>query len=246
MTLRDRLVLIGIFVIAVLAVGWLMIVTPERNKASQLEAQVIAAQGQLTSAQGQLAQAREAQARYRVAYASVVRMGKAVPPGKEVPALVYQLDQASQSKHVAFESINSSNTGSSSSSSSSLSATAASGFAQLPFTFTFTGSFADLSHLLTRLDNFTASTHSGVLLVNGRLLTIQSVNLTPQSSSTSQTHSAVGKLTGTITATAYVLPVGQGLTGGATTSGPASGAQPVSSSGSSTSATAPAVVEVHP
>ena len=243
MTMRDRLVLIGIVVVALLAVGWLMIVSPERNKASQLEAQVVTAQGQLSTAQGKLTQAREAQARYAVAYASIVRMGKAVPANQEVPSLLYQLDQASQTKHVAFESISDSNT--SSSSSSAAAATAPAGFAQLPFTFTFTGSFADLSHLLTRLDNFTVSGKSGVLLVNGRLLTIQSVALAPLSTGTGQSHSN-GDLTGTITATAYVLPVSQGLTGGAGTSGPSStGAQAVSSSGSTSSST-PAVVEAHP
>jgi Tfp pilus assembly protein PilO len=242
MTMRDRLVVIGILLVVVLAGGWLMIVKPERNKASQLEAEVLTAQGQLSSAQGKLAQAREAQARYRVAYAAIVRMGKAVPAGQEVPALVYQLDRASQSKHVSFESISTS----SSSSSSAASVGAASGFSQLPFTFAFSGSFADLSRLLARLDNFTSSTRSGALLVNGRLLTIQSVNLTPQTSSSGQGHSAAATLSGTITATAYTLPVGQGLTAGAGSGGPASAAQPVSSAGSSSSSTTPAVVEAHP
>ncbi len=107
MTGRDRIVIIAVATLAILAAVWLLAVSPEREQASKLDAQVSAASAQLASAEGQVASARGAQSRYEAAYASVVSLGKAVPPSREVPALIYQLDQASNQKDVEFASITS-------------------------------------------------------------------------------------------------------------------------------------------
>ena len=144
----------------------------------------------------------------------------AVPAKQEVPSLIYQLEQASNQKQVEFASIATSGGASSGSSASSSASTAAAGFTQMPFTFTFNGSFFDLYHLFQQLNGFTLRTASGGLQISGRLLTIQSVKLAPASEKTSK-----GQLAGTITATAYVLPASQGLTGGATPASPAATTQ---------------------
>jgi Type II secretion system (T2SS), protein M len=249
MTGRDRIVLIGFSVLAVLAAVWLLAVSPERQEAAKLSAQVSAASAQLAAAEGQLASARSAQVKYTSAYASIVSLGKAVPPGQEVPSLVYQLDQASNQKQVEFSSITSSS-GSGSSAPASASATpvaAATGFTAMPFTFVFNGSFVDLYHLFQQLNGFTVRTSSGDLQVTGRLLTIQSTKLAPVTSSGAGKGSAQ-QLTGTITATAYVLPATQGLTGGATATGPvgATTTQTASTTAGASSPTAPAVIKVNP
>ncbi|HEV2975468.1 MAG TPA: hypothetical protein VGX69_10835 [Solirubrobacteraceae bacterium] len=226
--------LIGIGTLAVLAVVWLLLVAPERDQASKLGAQVSQANAQLAAAESEAASARGAQARYSAAYASVVNLGKAVPPNEEVPALIYQLAQASNQKHVEFNSITT-GAGSSAGAASSASATpaaAAAGFTQMPFTFVFNGSFSDLYHLFQQLNGATVQTASGGLQVSGRLLTLQGVKLEPKGGS----EASSGLLTGTITATAYVLPSGSGLTGGATSAAPAaSGAATSASTASSTS-----------
>lgn len=270
MTTRDRLVLMTVVVLGVLGAGWMLGVSPEREKAAKLDAEVSTAQATLATAQGQLAEAQGAQSQYSTAYASVVKLGKAVPADEEVPSLVYELDQATHQKDVEFTSITtvaSGSTPSASSSAAALGAAASGGFTQMPFTFIFRGTFADLYNLLHQVDNFTLHTTSGVL-VTGRLLTIQSADLERKQESSSENESpskgsssangssaskgSAGKgeeeLTGTITATAYVLPPGQGLTGGATSSGPAgTSATPASSSSSSgSSPTAPALVKVTP
>jgi Tfp pilus assembly protein PilO len=246
MTGRDRIVLIGVVVLAVLAAAWIVVVSPEREQASKLSAQVTAAQASLSTAEGKLASARTAQSQYATAYASMVSLGKAVPGTQEVPSLIYQLTQASNEKNVEFSSI-SATTGSSSSASAASSA-AASGFAELPFTFIFEGSFFDLEHLFRQLTDFATRTSAGDLQVSGRLLTIQSVRLAPASSSSSeQGKGAASELTGTITATAYVQPPGQGLAATATATSPTGAATPASSTtGASSSPTAPALVKVNP
>jgi len=273
MTTRDRTVLMVIAVLGVLAAGWLLGVAPEREKAAKLGSEVGAAQQQLSTAQSQLSEAQGAQAQYSTAYASIVSLGKAVPADEEVPSLVYELDQASNQKSVEFTSIaagtgGSSGGASSSSTSATATATASAGFTQMPFTFIFRGTFFDLYHLLGTVDGFTLNTTAGVQ-VSGRLLTIQGIalerkqeggseapalakggSLSSASASTAGAPPGEERLTGTITATAYVLPPGQGLTGGATSAGPAgSSTSAVSGSGtssSSSSPTAPAVVKVTP
>jgi Tfp pilus assembly protein PilO len=249
MTNRDRLVVMGLAALAVLAAVWFLAVAPERSKASKLTAQVSAARAELTKAQGQVADARGAQAGYASSYASLVRLGKAVPPDEQVPSLVYELDQASNHEAIDFSSITSG-----ASASGALAAPAATpvvsasaGFVQLPFTFVFNGSYFDLYHLFNQLNRFTLRTASGSLQVTGRLLTIQSANLDLNSDTNSKGVSTDGELTGTITATAYVLPSDAGLTGGATAAGPAgTTATPATATGSTTAPTTPAVVKVTP
>jgi type II secretory pathway component PulM len=251
MTGRDRLVVIIVAVLVVLGAGWLLVVSPERKKAATLQNEVNAASAQLSSAQGQLAAARTAQARYSAAYASVVRLGKAVPAGREVPALLYELAQASGQKHVDLSSVVYGSSGSAAATPTAAASQAAStslaGFTQMPFTFVFTGTFNDLYNLFTGLNRFTVRSASGNLQVNGRLLTIQSAKLTPVSGSETGKKGGPELLTGTITATAYVLPASQGLTGGATASSPAGTSTSVSSTSSGgSSPTAPAIARFTP
>jgi len=248
MTGRDRMVLIGVIVLAAVAAGWLLVVSPERKQAGSLAAEVSTAQTALSAAEGQLSSARAAQSQYADAYAAVVSLGKAVPAGQEVPSLIYQLSQASDQRSVDFNSIvagSTGSTGSSGSSASAAGAAASAGFSQMPFTFIFNGSFFDLEHLFRQLSSFATRTTSGGLQVNGRLLTIQSVKLSPET--TSGPGGKAGELTGTITASAYVLPASQGLTAGATPASPTGSAAPAAASGTAAStATAPAIARVTP
>jgi hypothetical protein len=259
MTLRDRLMLMGIVTLALLLAGWFTAVAPEREHASKVTAEVDSARQQLAAAESQEADAGSARAGYSTAYTSLVSLGQAVPASAETPALIYALDKATHSRDVQFSSITSGSSGSSGATATPTSAAPpAAGFTQQPFTFVFTGSFVDLYKLLNQLEGMTVQTPSG-LRVNGRLLTIDSINLTPEASESHGSAGAggsskpkAGQLTGTIAATAYVLPTGQSALGGATVSGP-NGAQPATgapttASGNSTTASpaTAAVVKANP
>jgi Tfp pilus assembly protein PilO len=234
---RDRIVLIGIAVVAILAGVWITVVSPERKQASTLSAEVSAAETQLSTAEGQLANARHAQTQYASAYSSLVSLGKAVPTSQEVPALIDQLTQVSHEKNVDFSSIVPGD-----GSGGSTEAAATSAFTQLPFAFTFSGSFFDLEHLVRQLTNLTTRTASGALSASGRLLTIQSVKLSPGSSEGEGSKGSA--LTGSVAATAYVLPGGQTLTGAAGT--PAAGTSSTSTTGAASSPAPAAIVTVKP
>jgi len=276
MTTRDRLVVTVIAALAVLGAAWILVVSPERKQAAKLQAQVNAASSQLAGAESEAANARQAQARYAAAYASVVALGKAVPPGEEVPSLIYQLAQASNEKNVDFASIQTgsgsgtgagggSSTGAGSgsgtgagsgpgtgaggrtaASGSAGGASGAAGLNQMPFTFVFNGTFPSLYKLFQQLNGFTVRTTSGQLQISGRLLTIQGVKLAP-AIGVGSARTANGQLSGTITATAYVLPASQGLTGGASPNAPAGTTTTTASSGSGASSpSAPAIARVTP
>jgi hypothetical protein len=256
---RDRIVLMVIAVAVVAVGGWMLVVSPKKKEVKTYEEQVATAQTQLSSAQSQLADAKAAQAQYATAYASVVNLGKAVPPSQEVASLVYELEAASNAHSVSFNSIVTGNGSggpapapaaaaaataapatskgaSTSPTAASAEATAAAAaFTQMPFTFVFDGGFFSLEHLFRGLTGFTTYDRNGTLQVSGRLLTVQSVKLTPEAGANGTT-----KLNGTVTATAYVLPAGQGLTAGATPSSPTGTTSATSASASPT--TAPAVV----
>jgi Tfp pilus assembly protein PilO len=233
MTGRDRLGLIGLVLAVVLVGVWFLAVAPEREKAAQLNASVSTASEQLQSAEAALASARSAEAQYPAAYASIVSLGKAVPAAEEVPSLLYQLAHVADSRDVEFGSITN----------GSGAAAAAGGFAQLPFTMTFSGSYSDLYGLFQSLDSSAVRTAAGGIQISGRLLTVSSVKLAPASAGgTASAGTSSNQVTGTITASAYVLPAGQGLTPGATAS-PAAAAP---STSTSTSPTTPAVARVAP
>jgi Tfp pilus assembly protein PilO len=251
MTTRDRLMLIGIVVLAVLLGAWFTTVAPERERAAKITAEVEASRKQLASAESAADSAKNAQAQYSSAYASLVSLGQAVPASAETPGLIYTLDKATHSRDVNFSSITAGTSATGSSSAAATPAAQDTAFSQEPFTFVFNGSFVDLYKLLDQLEGFTVQSASGALHVNGRLLTIDSVSLAPNTSaaasSSAPSKSKSPQLTGTISATAYVLPAGATPLGGATPSSPAGASTtPASSTSSSGSAVTPAVVKAAP
>jgi hypothetical protein len=251
MTGRDRIVLMVVVVLAVLGAGWVLVVSPERQKASKITTEVTAAKEHLSTAEGELSDARAAQAQYASAYSSIVNLGKAVPAEEEVPSLIYQLSQATHQQNVEFASIATAATPAAAPTApatAEASAAASAAFSQMPFTFVFNGNFFALERLFNKLTQFTQRSASGALQVRGRLLTVQSVKLAPAAGSGTTATPAQAKrtLSGTITASAYRLPAGQALTGGASATSPAGASTPATSTTGGSSTTAPAIARVTP
>ena len=262
MTGRDRIVVVALATLAVLAAVWLLAVAPEREKAAKLATEVSTAQAQLTSAESQVHSAAAAQAQYQTDYASIVSLGKAVPADQEVPSLIYQLAQATNEKNVEFTSITSGGSGGSSPSSPASKASAATGASSrervrhgcecrlltdavhLPVQRQLQQPQRPLpaarrlrpAHDRRRCARQRAPDHGPERLALAR----------GSSGSASGGSGKSNELSASITATAYVLPAGQSLTGGATPAGPAGTPTQTASTGASSSANAPAVVQVNP
>jgi Tfp pilus assembly protein PilO len=233
MTARDRKMLAGIALLAILAGFWFLVVKPKRAEVQALGGQIATQQQRLQTAQSTVAAGVAAKAAYPRNYATVAELGKAVPADDDLASLLYQLDAAADGHHIDFSSINRATGGSASTGTSSTTATTSgssaaalppgatvgtAGLATLPFTFAFNGSFADLQRFIAGVQGF-VRTSDGKVAVRGRLLTVDGVSLVPGAN-------GLSRLTAKIAATAYLAP--------STT--PASG----SGAGSSSGSTAPA------
>jgi hypothetical protein len=255
MTQRDRIVVFVVAAVAALAAFWLLALSPKRKEAGRLGSDLAAAQARVGQADQSIAAARAAKATYRLDYATVARLGKAVPTDDDVPSLVYQLDSAAKRTGVDFRAVKLSSGGASSAPptpaptpapTTGAPATGApatqvaaatlppgasvgpAGFPTMPFTFTFTGNFFRLSSFFHNLQRFIVTTRRQ-LRVSGRLLTVDGITLQPA-------ESGFPRMTASVASTAYLLPADEGLTDGATPQTPSTApgsAQPAAGSGGS-------------
>jgi hypothetical protein len=256
-TARDRMVILVVLAVGAIVAGWFVMVSPKRHQAATLSSQISSEQAQLDTARTQLAAGEEARTAFAGQYAQLARLGEAVPPDDDIPSLIYEVQSAAQQAHVNFSGLqltggSSTTTPSSSGSSSSTSGTSASqlppgasvGAAGLPteqFTFTLNGNFFHLSDFFNNLQNFVVSKDNR-LLISGRLMTINAISLSPDTT-------GFPEISASVSATTYIVPATQGPTGGATQAGPgtssSSPSQPqASTSGSSTSTPAATIAPV--
>ncbi|WP_445150225.1 type 4a pilus biogenesis protein PilO [Baekduia sp. Peel2402] len=232
MTARDRIVLIVVGILATLAAFWFLAISPKRHDAADLNTQIGAAQTRLSTAQASASSAEAAKAKYTSDYATVARLGKAVPVDDDMPSLVYQLEQTAKANKIDFRSIKlvgssgaataaaTPTTGSSSTPAATVAAAlppgatvGSAGFPTMPFTFDFTGSFFDLQRFLKSLDGLTAVNGKSIS-VKGRLLTVDGVALKAGPKGFPQIDASV-------VVTSYLLPADEGLApNGATATAP--------------------------
>jgi hypothetical protein len=241
-TARDRTVLLVVAALAILAGFWFAVLGPKRKDASAVAEQVTAARQTLDQANAALANAEGARKRYTDDYATVARLGKAVPVQDDVPSLVYQLESSASSNKIDFRSIKLESAGTPAASTpaanvanavASANGTApatgaatsaaaatlppgatvgAAGFPTMPFSFNFDGGFFDMQHFLRSLEGFTTAKGKKIS-VRGRLLTVDGFSLSAGRKGFPFVHASVR-------ATAYLLPSDQGLTAGATPAAP--------------------------
>jgi hypothetical protein len=226
-TVRDRMIVVVVLLAAALAGSWFVAVAPKRKEAADLQTQIDAANQQLAGVQQQATQARQAKARYDGDYAQVAKLGKAVPKTDALPSLLYQLQSAARGSRIDFASLKIAGTAtqaatpaapaatgaSGSTSSTSAAATqsasaglppgatvGSAGFPTMPFSFVFSGSFADMEHLLHDIQRFVQVDRQKID-VRGRLLSVDGFAL-------SAGPKGFPDVRANITATAYLLPPG--------------------------------------
>jgi hypothetical protein len=245
--------------VAAIAAYWMLVLTPKREEASKLSKSITTKQGELKAAEQELASYRKAKDGYKVNYALVARLGKAVPADDDVRSLLVQLNAAAGKSKVDFRTIQvgggpaapapapaaSSSSGSSSDSSSGSDSSSSgsessskdaksgeqaptqpaapvtvpgstpvgtAGFSQMPFQFSFKGSFFNLGDFFQRLDRFVAVNQKR-LDVTGRLMVLDTIALAPDATGFPNIRASIG-------ATTYMLPATEGLTAGASPQGP--------------------------
>jgi hypothetical protein len=228
MSTRDRYVLGILAVAAAVAAVWFLAVAPQRREAAGLGAQVAQAQARRDAANARAATVEQARAAYRKDYATVARLGKAVPPRADVASLVYQLEAAARAAHVDFRSVTVESLPATAPASGDAAAKATGADAGTtpqatsdvqprPFTFSFEGDFLGLRRLLARIDGF-SRVDRGRLAISGRLLTVDSVVMTAG-------RGGLPQVKADVVAKAYVadLPAALPAAGTATAATPGSG-----------------------
>ncbi len=201
MTARDRMVLTVVVAVAALAAFWFLLLSPKRDEAKSLDGQIATTQSQLSSAQASIAQSQVAARSYPSSYATLARLGKAVPTDPQVPSLVYELNSAAQSQSVAFQSIQATgatNPASGPPAAASAAQALAGGLQPMPFTFTFNGDFFRLATFFRRIDALVVS-RAQRLDVSGRLLSVDSLSLQPGPG-------GFPRISAQVQATAFLLP----------------------------------------
>ncbi|MGH2851313.1 MAG: hypothetical protein ACRDLP_11920 [Solirubrobacteraceae bacterium] len=181
MRVRDRLIIAG--VAAVIAVGgfWLLLVSPERDKASSLSTQIGTERAALVSAEGALQAARTAAAGYPGDVHAISQVLAAAPAVPDEPALVTLFTKLAGTP-VNVHEIDVGAPGAD-----------ASGLASLGLTFTFHATYQSMQNFITAVDRLTATDGTNIK-IGGRLVTIDSVTLAPYLNDTA---------TATVTAMVY-------------------------------------------
>lgn len=105
MTKRDRMMVMFLAVVVGFGGFYMLVLKPKREEASKLSGQLQSAQDRVSKARANLAMGLQARATYAANYATVARLGKAVPTGDDVPSLVFQLDSTARETGVDFRSV---------------------------------------------------------------------------------------------------------------------------------------------
>lgn len=217
--------LIGVVALVLAVAGyWFLLLAPKREEAAALADQVATKQAAVQAAEATVATYQKARGAYRGNYATVVRLGKAVPGDDDVRSLMVQMDSAAARSGVDFRTIQvgGSASGADSTATGPVAGAATpppgaqtvgtAGFWVMPLQLTFSGDFADLSVFFAKLERF-VSVSEQQIDVTGRLLRVDSVHLE---------RDGEGQiLRAEVGASSYLVPPTEGVTGGASTQGPA-------------------------
>jgi hypothetical protein len=169
----------GVFVILLL--GYFLLVSPQKGKASSLSKQIDATNAQILTARALSKQSRAVQP---IKVASLFRLTKAMPNDTDMSGILLQLNLVASQAGISFDSIQPGG-------SSPLA-----GYQAVPITLAFTGNYYGLVDFLLRLRNL-VDVQNGELDANGRLFAVNTISF-------GAAKSGFPQITATLTVNAYV------------------------------------------
>jgi Tfp pilus assembly protein PilO len=228
-TRKNSILLAVVALAAAIAAFYFLVLSPKREEIAKLDADIAAQETAVEQARLTLAGYEEAKASYKRNYATLARLGKAVPADDDVRSLMVQLESTADRSGVDFQKIElSSGLGGDSAPSEPTTPTegelaaapgtvpvAGGALSAMPFSFTFTGSYFDLSSFMARLEHF-VSLNNRRLDATGRLLRLESVSIAPSSL-------GFPDMQAEINAASYLVPPVQGVEEAAPAAPPAGG-----------------------
>ena len=225
MTRSTKTLIPALLGVVAIAAFYFLVLAPKREETAKLDAQIAKEQTAAEQAEALAKQYEAAKVNYKANYAMVARLGKAVPADDDVRSLLVQIDAASNKAKVDFRALNVSSTstataeppaGDGSSPAPGSVPVGSAGFSAMPFKFSFSGSYFQLSDFFTRLENF-VTVQNDKIDVTGRLMLLGAIAVTPDTDN-------VGELKAEIGAATYIVPPTEGVTAGATPDAPSGAA----------------------
>jgi hypothetical protein len=212
-TKNKTLLIAVVATAAAMAAFWFLALAPKREEAAALEVQIAAKETEIATAEATLAGYKKSKENYGSNYATVVRLGKAVPEEDDIRSLLVQLDAEAGGTNVDFRTVEIGGGASAGAAPADASATGAAGFETTQFAFTFKGTYENLQQFMARMERF-VNLRNEKMNVTGRLLRLETVDMQVD---------ALGypRIIARIAGTSYQVPETQGLTAGATPAGPA-------------------------
>ena len=92
-------------VVALMAGFWLLVLAPKRSEINAAKDKITQAESRRDAAVAAAAQAEQARTGYQSDYATVARLGKAVPADDDVASLVYQLETIARANKIDFRAV---------------------------------------------------------------------------------------------------------------------------------------------
>jgi hypothetical protein len=250
---NDRVILIVLPLLAIVAAFWFLLISPKRDEASQLQADIDSNTAALEAAEAQIATAEQAREAFPKNYGELVKLGRAIPEDDDQSTLVYDMAELGDGNQLDFrsfivkpgageeaapapppaptanaadESEERVETAVAEDGATPAPATEASaallpigatvgpaGLPVTPYEFVYTGNFFDVADFLGDVDS-TVSTENGKPVVHGRLMTVDGFALVGDKIS------GFPNVEANFAITTYIVPPGEGITGGATPAGP--------------------------
>lgn len=239
--------IVAMLVIAAAAITfWMLLLSPKREEAGELGKRVDGLKASLAAHEAEVSEALAAREEFPSNYQQLVVLGKAVPADDDTASLIVQLNRIAKEADVSFRTLAlasgpggeaaparesapppapapEDSAGTPVASASPTEAAAATlplgatigpaGLAVMPYELTFDGEFFEIADFIKGLDSL-VKTENAKVAVNGRLFTINSFSLEAAS------NKAFPALSASFSITTYLTPPSQGVTAGATPSGP--------------------------
>jgi|GEM_PF-3369112 len=223
---RNAIVLVVLGGLALVALLWMLAISPKRTEKAEVRDNVTAQQGRLQTAQSQLASYEAARKQFPGMLAELKTLDKAVPARGAIASLLRQIQRRAKVRDsdlrvVALKSAAAvpAAAGATTAPVQPGATVGPDGLSALPFTFEFTGRYFDLRDILATVRR-SVSVRSGDVRVSGRLLTIDGLTFTRTDPASPLTKAIVN-------ATAYIAP------DGATTQPPAAATAATTTQGGS-------------
>jgi Tfp pilus assembly protein PilO len=223
MTRTNKILLAAVVAAGAIAAFYFLALAPKREEIAKLDADVAAKVAEVEQARLTLATYEQAKASYKKNYATLARLGKALPADDDVRSLLVQLEGAADRSGVDFSKIELGTAGTGAAQPAQADTAPAQGelasapgtvpvaggvLSAMPFNFTFRGSYFDLSAFFSRLEHF-VTVNNERLDATGRLLRLESVLINPAPT-------GFPDMQAQIAAATYLVPPVQGVPGAAT------------------------------